>query len=77
MGWGAVDAIVRLYAGAPTVFIGDAMQVIDIDHNMPETGKYTGGISAQEKYTALWVRPTPTPAPRPTSTTSSNEDSEN
>jgi len=77
MGWGAVDAIVRLYAGAPTVFIGDAMQVIDIDHNMPETGKYTGGISAEEKYTALWVRPTPTPAPRPTSTTSPNQDSDN
>jgi ribose transport system substrate-binding protein len=73
MGWGAVDAIVRLYAGAPTVFIGDAMQVIDIDHNMPETGKYTGGIDAQEKYTALWVRQTPTP----TSTTRANQDSEN
>jgi ribose transport system substrate-binding protein len=63
MGWGAVDAIVRLYAGAPTVFIGDAMQVIDIDHNMPETGKYTGGIDAQEKYTVLWARTTPTPTP--------------
>jgi ribose transport system substrate-binding protein len=75
MGWGAVDAIVRLYAGAPTVFIGDAMQVIDIDHNMPETGKYTGGIDAQEKYTALWVRPTPTP--NPTSTTPADQDSEN
>jgi ribose transport system substrate-binding protein len=73
MGWGAVDAIVRLYAGAPPVFIGDAMQVVDIDHNMPETGKYTGGIDAQEKYTALWVRQTPTP----TSTTRAKQDSEN
>nr|KGA07689.1 MAG: hypothetical protein GM42_1025 [actinobacterium acMicro-1] len=63
MGWGAVDAIVRLYAGAPPVFIGDAMQVVDIDHNMPETGKYTGGIDAQEKYAKLWVRATPTPTP--------------
>lgn len=63
MGWGAVDAIVRLYAGAPPVFIGDAMQVVDIDHNMPETGKYTGGIDAQEKYSKLWVRATPTPTP--------------
>ena len=63
MGWGAVDAIVRLYAGAPPVFIGDAMQVVDIDHNMPETGKYTGGIDAQEKYSKLWVRTTPTPTP--------------
>jgi ribose transport system substrate-binding protein len=75
MGWGAVDAIVRLYAGAPPVFIGDAMQVIDIDHNMPETGKYMGGIDAQEKYTALWVRPTPTP--NPNSTTPADQDSDN
>jgi hypothetical protein len=49
------------------------MQVVDIDHNMPETGKYTGGIDAQEKYTALWVRQTPTP----TSTTRAKQDSEN
>jgi hypothetical protein len=66
MGWGAVDAIVRLFAGAPTVAIGDAMQVVDVDHNMPETGKYTGGVSAREKYTSLWVRETPTPTPSPT-----------
>ena len=74
MGWGAVDAIVRLYAGAPSVVIGDAMQVVDIDHNMPETGKYTGGVDAQEKYTSLWVRETstPTPSPRPTTTAESN-----
>lgn len=69
MGWGAVDAIVRVFAGAPSVAIGDAMQVVDIDHNMPETGKYTGGIDAQEKYTALWVRETSTPVPSPTSST--------
>lgn len=73
MGWGAVDAIVRLYAGAPPVFIGDAMQVVDIDHNMPETGKYTGGIDAQEKYWKLWVRATPTPTP----TTGTNPNDEN
>lgn len=73
MGWGAVDAIVRLYAGAPTVFIGDAMQVIDAGHNMPETGKYTGGIDAQEKYSALWVRETPTPTPNPTSGANPND----
>jgi ribose transport system substrate-binding protein len=74
MGWGAVDAIVRLYAGAPTVFIGDAMQVIDVDHNMPETGKYTGGIDAQEKYAKLWVRATPTPTPSPTNGTNQNDE---
>jgi hypothetical protein len=68
MGWGAVDAIVRVYAGAPSVVIGDAMQVVDIDHNMPETGKYTGGIDAREKYTSLWVRETSTPRPSPTPT---------
>jgi ribose transport system substrate-binding protein len=73
MGWGAVDAIVRLYAGAPPVFIGDAMQVVDIDHNMPETGKYTGGIDAQEKYSKLWVRATP----RPTPTNGTNPNDEN
>lgn len=65
MGWGAVDAIVRLSAGAPPVFIGDAMQVVDHDHNMPETGKYTGGIDAQARYTALWVRASATPTPKP------------
>jgi ABC-type sugar transport system substrate-binding protein len=72
MGWGAVDAIVRVYAGAPTVFIGDAMQVVDIDHNMPETGKYTGGIDAQEKYAALWARTAPTPTPRSTTSATPN-----
>jgi ribose transport system substrate-binding protein len=77
MGWGAVDAIVRLYAGAPPVFIGDSMQVIDIDHNMPETGKYTGGIDSQEKYSALWLRQAQTPTPQPTSTTRVNQNSEN
>jgi hypothetical protein len=68
MGWGAVDAIVRLYAGAPAVVIGDAMQVVDVDHNMPETGKYTGDFDYEAKYTALWLRPTPTATPSHTPT---------
>ncbi|CAB4889793.1 unannotated protein [freshwater metagenome] len=63
LGFGAVDAIVRLLAGAPAVAIGDAMQVVDIDHNMPESGRYTGGVDAEKKYTALWLHPTPTPTP--------------
>jgi hypothetical protein len=78
MGWGAVDAIVRLYAGAPAVVIGDAMQVVDVDHNMPETGKYTGDFDYAAKYTALWLRPTPTatpsPTPNPTKTAGPNND---
>jgi hypothetical protein len=76
MGWGAVDAIVRLYAGAPTVVIGDAMQVVDVDHNMPATGKYTGDFDYAAKYTALWLRPTPTlsPTPTPTKTSGANND---
>jgi ribose transport system substrate-binding protein len=65
MGWGAVDAIVRLYAGAPTVVIGDAMQVVDADHNMPATGKFTGEFDFTAKYTSLWVRSTSTPTPSP------------
>jgi hypothetical protein len=68
MGWGAVDAIVRVFAGAPSVVIGDAMQVVDVDHNMPETGKYTGGVNARDKYTSLWIRETSTATPTPTST---------
>jgi hypothetical protein len=74
MGWGAVDAIVRVYAGAPTVVIGDAMQVVDFDHNMPETGKYTGDFDYEAKYTGLWLRTAPTPSstPQPSTTTDAN-----
>jgi ribose transport system substrate-binding protein len=76
MGWGAVDAIVRVYAGAPTVVIGDAMQVIDADHNMPETGKYTGDFDYEAKYTGLWLRTqaTATSTPQPTQATDANSD---
>jgi ribose transport system substrate-binding protein len=76
MGWGAVDAIVRVYAGAPTVVIGDAMQVIDADHNMPETGKYTGDFDYEAKYTGLWLRTqaTATSTPQPTQATDTNSD---
>jgi ribose transport system substrate-binding protein len=68
LGFGAVDAIVRLLAGAPAVAIGDAMQVVDIDHNMPESGRYTGGVDAEKQYTALWLHPTPMPTPTGTPT---------
>jgi hypothetical protein len=68
---------VRLYAGAPTVVIGDAMQVVDVDHNMPETGKYTGDFDYEAKYSGLWLRPTPTSSPTPTPTKTAGPNNEN
>jgi hypothetical protein len=41
---------------------------------MPDTGKYTGGIDAQEKYAKLWVRATPTPTPSPTNGMNQNDE---
>ena len=68
MGWGAVDTIVRALAGSPAVAIGDAMQAVDIDHNMPASGRYTGGVDVEKKYTSLWLHPTPTSTQTPATT---------
>lgn len=52
--WGSVDTAIRILDGDQAVYIGESMQAVDADHNMPASGQYTGNIDYQAKFKAAW-----------------------
>ncbi|WP_298740749.1 substrate-binding domain-containing protein [uncultured Microbacterium sp.] len=52
--WGSIDTAIRVRAGEPAAFIGQSVQVVDADNNMPETGAYYGSVDWQSKFLAAW-----------------------
>ena len=62
---GTVDALLRLLAGQKQVLIGDAMQVVDATHNMPESGGYVSEIDGTSIFLSARVIPTSSPSPTP------------
>jgi ribose transport system substrate-binding protein len=53
-GWGSVDEAIRVLNGEQPVVEGDGLQVVDKDHNLPDSGDYTGGVDFQAAYKKAW-----------------------
>jgi ribose transport system substrate-binding protein len=52
--WGSVDTAIRARAGEDVAYIGQAVQVVDKDHNLPESGPYDGNIDWKSKFLEAW-----------------------
>jgi len=52
--WGSIDTAIRVLNGQDPVYIGQSVQVVDKDHNMPEAGPYDGSIDWKSKFLAAW-----------------------
>ncbi|MFJ6376130.1 sugar ABC transporter substrate-binding protein [Pseudarthrobacter oxydans] len=53
--WGSVDTAARMLDGQKAPYQGDGIQVVDADHNMPESGKdFQGPLDFRAKYLAAW-----------------------
>jgi ribose transport system substrate-binding protein len=52
--WGSVDTAIRLLAGQDPVYIGESMQAVDADHNLPASGAYSGSTDWKSKFRASW-----------------------
>jgi ribose transport system substrate-binding protein len=52
--WGSIDTAIRILNGQEPAYIGQSMQVIDADNNMPESGGYNGSIDWKAKFLEAW-----------------------
>lgn len=52
--WGSVDTAIRMLAGQDAAYIGQSMQAVDKDHNMPKSGAYNGNIDWKSKFLTSW-----------------------
>jgi len=52
--WGSVDTAIRVLAGEDPAYIGQTVQAVDKDHNMPDSGAFNGAIDWQAKFLASW-----------------------
>jgi ribose transport system substrate-binding protein len=52
--WGSVDTALRVLAGEEPAYIGESMQAIDAETNMPASGPYQGSVDFRELFTAAW-----------------------
>jgi ribose transport system substrate-binding protein len=52
--WGSVDTALRVLAGEDAAYIGESMQAIDADNNMPDSGQYTGSVDYQPLFETAW-----------------------
>lgn len=52
--WGSVDTAIRVLAGQDAADIGEEIQVIDAENNVPDAGDYTGSIDFASLFKASW-----------------------
>jgi len=52
--YGSVDEAIRVLNGEQPVVEGDGMQVVDKDHNLPDSGDYTGDVDYKAAYQKAW-----------------------
>lgn len=52
--WGSVDTAARILAGQDAAFIGESIQAIDADNNLPASGAYQGNVDYQSIFRAAW-----------------------
>ncbi len=52
--WGSVDTALRVLAQEEPQYIGEPMQAVDADHNLPASGSYQGTVDYKAKFLAAW-----------------------
>ncbi|GGC84563.1 hypothetical protein GCM10011512_09270 [Tersicoccus solisilvae] len=53
-GWGSIDTALRVMNKQDPAYIGQSVQVIDADHNMPMSGGYEGSVDFRSKFLKAW-----------------------
>ncbi|MFT4030319.1 MAG: hypothetical protein QM675_10635, partial [Protaetiibacter sp.] len=52
--WGSIDTAIRVLAGQDPAYIGEEIQLVDADNNMPDSGDYVGSVDFKAAFTASW-----------------------
>ncbi len=52
--WGSIDTAIRIRNGQEAAYIGQSIQVIDADHNLPASGGYEGSTDFRAKFLESW-----------------------
>ncbi|MDQ1204812.1 substrate-binding domain-containing protein [Microbacterium sp. SORGH_AS_0862] len=52
--WGSVDTAVRVLAGQEPAYIGQTMQIVDADHNLPASGPFNGTVDWKKAFETSW-----------------------
>ncbi|GGH33629.1 sugar ABC transporter substrate-binding protein [Microbacterium album] len=52
--WGSIDTAIRILNGQDPAYIGQSIQVVDQDRNLPESGPYDGSIDWKSKFLEAW-----------------------
>lgn len=52
--WGSVDTAIRILNGQEAAYVGQSIQAIDAEHNLPESGAYDGSIDFRAKFLEAW-----------------------
>lgn len=54
--WGSIDTAIRILNGQDAAYIGQSIQVVDADNNLPASGGYDGSIDFRSKFLEAWGR---------------------
>lgn len=52
--WGSIDTAIRVMANQKPVEIGEEIQAVDADHNLPASGEYNGSIDWKSAFLKSW-----------------------
>lgn len=52
--WGSIDTAIRVRAGEKPAYIGQSLQAVDAEHNLPASGPYDGSIDWKSKFLKAW-----------------------
>jgi ribose transport system substrate-binding protein len=52
--WGSIDTAIRILNGQDPVYIGEPIQAVDADNNLPESGGYAGGADFKSIFLEAW-----------------------
>lgn len=52
--WGSIDTAIRVLNGQQPAFIGQSLQVVDAENNLPDSGPYDGSVDWKSKFLTAW-----------------------
>lgn len=52
--WGSIDTAIRVLDGEKPAYIGQSVQAVDADHNLPKSGPYNGSVDWKSKFLTAW-----------------------
>ncbi|MFT3797390.1 sugar ABC transporter substrate-binding protein [Microbacterium sp.] len=52
--WGSIDTAIRVLAGQDPAYIGEEIQLVDADNNMPDSGDYVGDVDFKTAFKTSW-----------------------